>query len=291
MKETQSNLPLHELLSRIVQDFGEDTLTETRLKGLLCDLGGSTYHRYQSIMTRSIAENIGQRIIMLRELDDADFSMKLSNIRQSFQEDNFYKYGIANYIIDCYLFALGWVESVAEYNEEKEDGAKSGEINFVERDGYEYCGNLNQDDERSGFGISKNEDGSYYAGEWKLDLKNGVGINVRTDRSKYAGEWRLNRKAGIGIQLLNDGSKYAGEWKNGKMHGEGIIFYPNGEHLCASFRNGEIETDTNGIFYMKDGTYIIGKMTINGPDGECTHYSRTGKPEKENWIKGKLKTE
>ncbi len=276
----------HELLSEIVQDFGEDILTEARLKGIISDMSaGSDIAKFQTIIGRSISYHIGQRILKFRDLDEADFLLRINTLKQTFQEENFFQHGISDYIIDSYLFALGWIDQLDGYEETVEGSAQSGELSFVERSGEEYCGNISKEDERSGFGISKREDGSYFAGEWKLDMKNGIGMDVAVGHAKYAGEWRLNRKNGIGVNIQFDGMRYAGEWKNGKMHGIGTLFYPNGERMCTRFANGEITQDV-GVYFMQDGTSIIGRMTYHGPDGQCLHYRKDGSCDTEEWSNG-----
>lgn len=291
MKQNNTPQTLHELLLLVVEEFGETVLTENRLKGLLSDLGCGVVDKYRHVIVRSVNDHLGQKILLLRELDDADFSLKLNNIRQTFQEDNFFRYDIVNYIVDSYLFALGWIDTLEEYKEDADgSGSKAGELSFAERNDCEYCGNLNQEDERSGFGISRQDDRSYYAGEWKLDLKNGVGMQVEANHNKYAGEWRFNRRAGVGIQVLTNGIRYAGEWKNGKMNGIGILFYPNGERMCTLFRNGQPTEDHIGFYYLKDGSYVKGHMTWNGPDGNCEHVHTDGSLMNEIWSNGYLNT-
>lgn len=162
---------------------------------------------------------------------------------------------------------------------------KAGELSFKEMNGIKYCGDISVDNERSGFGICKKENESYYAGEWKLDMRNGIGMEVNSVNSKYVGEWNFNRKNGIGTTIQTDGIRYSGEWKNGKMHGVGTLFYPNGERLCARFSNGLLQQGT-GVYYLQDGSCIIGRMTMNGPDGKCLHYKNDGFYENEIWNNG-----
>lgn len=291
MKLNDTPQTLHDLFRQIARDFGENVMTESRLKGLLGDLGGTVVDKYRHVISRSINYQLGEKLLLLRELDEADFALKLGNIRQMFQEENFFRHDIANYIVDCYLFAFEWTDKVEECSNENSssDSAKPGELSFAKHSDLDYCGNLNGDDERSGFGISKDEEGNYYAGEWKLNLKNGIGIDVSMEHSKYAGEWRLNRRAGIGVEILPDGKRYAGEWKNGMRNGSGILFYPNGERMYAIFYNGQPETGLPGIYYLKDGSHVVGNMTANGPDGECDHFYLNGTHSQETWENGKLK--
>ncbi len=279
---------LHGLFHQITVDFGEEVLTEGRLKGLLSDYGGMRVNKFQHIITRSITYQVGQKLLTIRELDDADYALKLNNLRQAFQEENFFRHDIANYIVDCYLFAFGWIDAVREFDEDESDssGGRAGELSFVEHSGLDYCGNYNEEKERSGFGIAKDAESNYYAGEWKLNMKNGVGMDVNTERNKYAGEWRLNRRAGVGIEITPDGNRYAGEWKNGKINGSGIMIYPNGEKMCATFRNGTLVKGAIGIYYLKDDSYVVGCMTENGPDGACQHYQKDGSSEGETWKDG-----
>ena len=282
-----NTLLLHELLYDIVQQFGEEILTENRLKAIVGDMSaGSEVCKYQVVVARSVSDHVGQRLLQLRELDDADFMLRLSTIKQNFQEDNFLQPAVSDYIIDCYQYALGWIDNLEECEDyDAAANAKAGELSFVERNGTEYCGNMSKDNERSGFGVCKKEDGSYYAGEWKLDMKNGVGLEVGVDKDKYVGEWNLNRKNGVGTVVRTDGIRYSGEWKNGKWHGVGTLFYPNGEQMTGRFANGMLQQQV-GMYFMQDGSCVVGMMTMNGPDGECTHYKRDGSIEKENWING-----
>jgi hypothetical protein len=284
-------LTLHDIFRQISTDFGAESLTETRLKGLLCDYGGAMVNRFSHVIARSISCQIGKKLLSIRELDDADYNLRLSNLRQSFQEENFFRYDIANYIIDCYLFGLELIDKVADYDEEgyTESSSKAGELSFINYSGKEYCGNYNEEKKRSGFGVEKNEECSYYAGEWKLDMKNGIGIEVDSQKQKYAGEWRFNRKAGVGIEITSEGNRYAGEWKNGKRNGSGMVVYPNGEKMCITFSNGLPKEDAVGIYYLKDGSVVVGNMTINGPNGKCCHFLLNGNSIEENWENGIIK--
>lgn len=289
MKNGCSCRTLHELFRQISMDFGEETLTESRLKGLLSDYGGTSVNKYSVVITRSISCQIGKKLLGIRELDDSDYNLKLNNLRQAFQEENFFRYDIANYIIDCYLYALELLDEVDEFDEDgyQPGSARAGELSFVEHGGKEYCGSFSRENGRSGFGVERDSDYNYYAGEWKLDMKNGIGLGVDGRYGKYAGEWRFNRKSGVGVEISPQGYKYAGEWKNGKANGNGIVFFPNGECMSAVFTNGIPKRNALGIYYLKDGSYVMGSMTMDGPDGKCLHYLQNGEVTEENWKNGK----
>ena len=275
MKRSNDTKHFHELLSDIVQEFGNGILADPKLNGIISDLAdGSDVVKFRSVIRRSVSDHIGQRILQFMDLDEADFSLRINTLKQSFQEENFFRHGISDYIVDSYLFALGRINRLDGYEEDASvaDGmAKPGEFSFVERSGEEYCGNISKENERSGFGISKMDDGSYFAGEWKLDMRNGIGIHCGNERYKYAGEWRFNRKAGAGIEITSEGNRYAGEWKNGKKNGHGMICYVNGESMCTIFRDDRPWEDAIGIYYLKDGSCVIGCMLSDGPNGKCFH--------------------
>lgn len=280
---------LHHLMAKAVSIFGEEILAEDRLRGIISDLGFSEYLNFLHVFSRSVTDCIGGKILSFRELDHADFNLKVANLREDFQESNFFKPGVSNYVIDCYLYALGLLDDIEEYDPESDTGTvREGELTFADHYGVQYCGNLNADDQKSGFGIAKNEDGGYYAGEWKLNMKAGIGQMVDSCKNKYAGEMKMNRKAGVGVLIREDGCRYSGEWKNGRMNGAGILFHPNGESMYTSFSNDDVRRGTFGVYTFRDGTYVTGGMTINGPDGRCTHVKRDGAAVDELWSEGKF---
>lgn len=284
-----SFVQLHEVINEAVRILGTDILYQEGLKGALYDVSPEVFTPFNVVVTRSISCKIAQKITEYSKMDEADFCLKMSNLRQEFQEVNFFRPGVSNYIIDCYLYALGIITEIGNYDFDEDDsGIKAGELSFIDHNGSEYCGNFNNEKQRSGFGVAKGSQGGYYAGEWKLDMKYGHGMHIDEEHNKYAGEWRMNRKNGIGISSSYDGVKYAGEWKNGKRHGHGIVFFPNGEKIFAYFENGHISSSSENKFYLKDGSCIIGKMTEKGPEGECRHILIDGSSRIENWKEGKL---
>ena len=78
-----SNSSLHQLMAEVVELFGEETLAEERLRGLLSDLAPKVYYRYQPVVLRAMYDCIPSRLMMIRELDEADFNLKLLNISKS----------------------------------------------------------------------------------------------------------------------------------------------------------------------------------------------------------------
>lgn len=267
----------------LVQEYGVGVLTEFRLEGLMADVLGGEY-TFFPVMHRAIQTRIGQRIMELAQ-HASNYEEDIDNLKHSFQEENFLNPQAASYLIDSYAYALGLVQEV-EQNLTDETLSQEGEPIFVEIDEGEFCGYRNQENERCGFGILKEPDGCYYAGEWALDMRMGVGIGFSTTRRKYAGQWRFNKQDGIGTELQNDGTIYSGQWKNGKRNGMGTLYFPNGECLSTLFIDGDI-ADTVGIWHLQDKTFVQGKMTINGPTGLCFHTLLDGTILEEYWNNGR----
>lgn len=274
----------HEAMLFLVQEFGVDILTESRLEGLMADVLGGEYDFFP-VMHRAVQARIGQRMVELSR-HTSDYGLLLDSLKHSFQEENFLNPQAASYLIDSYAYALGLVSEV-EQNFTDDDNAHEGEPTFIEVDEGEFCGYRNQENERCGFGILKEPNGCYYAGEWNLDMRMGVGIGFSTTRRKYAGQWRINKQHGIGVELQDDGTVYSGQWKNGMRNGMGTIYFPNGESLSIVFIDNKI-ADTVGIWHLQDNSFVQGKMTFNGPTGLCFHTLIDGTIIEEYWNNGTL---
>ena len=120
-----------------------------------------------------------------------------------------------------------------------------------------------------------------------LDMRSGIGIETAKVRESYAGQWRTNVQHGIGMHIQESGLIYSGSWKNGKRNGWGNFFYPNGEVLFAKFKNDQIASK-NGIYILKDDSIVQGKMTMQGPTGNCIRILANGDVIEETWLNGKL---
>ena len=281
---TGKQYSFHEAMLFLVQEFGDEILTESRLEGLMADMLGGEY-TFFPVMHRAVQARIGQRMVELSR-HSSDYELVLDSLKHSFQEENFLNPQAASYLIDSYAYALGLVPEV-EQNLTDHDFVQEGEPAFISVDEGEFCGYRNQENERCGFGILKEPDGCYYAGEWNLDMRMGIGIGLSTTRRKYAGQWRFDKQQGVGMELQEDGTVYTGQWKNGKKNGMGTLYFPNGESLSIFFLDDEI-AETVGIWHLQDKSFVQGRMTINGPTGLCFHTLVDGTIIEEYWNNGKL---
>lgn len=284
MIQADKHLSIHDAMLLLVKEYGVGILTESRLEGLMADLLGGEYTFYP-VVRRSVQTRIGKRIVELSQ-SSVDYSIGIDNLKYSFQEENFLSPSAASYIVDSYAFALGLIKDIEPYLLD-DHSVCEGEPVFVEVDEGEFCGYRNQENERCGLGILKEPEGSYYAGEWKLDMRMGVGVSFSAARRKYAGQWRINKRHGIGIEIQDDGTVYSGHWKNGKRNGFGTLYFPNGESLSIIFTDDEI-ADVIGLWYLQDKSFVQGKMTINGPTGLCFHTLIDGTIVEEYWNNGMI---
>lgn len=279
------NLNLHEILLAVVGEMGEETIGQNQLKAILSDLtAGTESSKYMSVVARAVSYGLGRRLLALRDLDDSDFNLRVMNIRHEFMEDNYLQAGVSDYIVDSFIYALGWGPVP---DDEAKDGKSPVELPFgfsVGEDS-DFIGNINSDGERHGLGIHGKENGDIYAGQWKFNARTGTGMEIAADKRKYAGDFRMNRRHGSGVMTYPDGSKYSGEWKNGKRHGGGMTTFPNGEQMYARYSNDEM-TDDNGAYFLQDGSIVCGRMSQYGPDGECVRIGLDGKPRNELWKNG-----
>lgn len=276
---------LHEVMLYLVNEYGSDILVGQHFTGLVSDYLGGEYPFYPIIKRASIT-NIGDRMITLSQ-QTSDYTIVIDNMKQAFQEENFLNYNAASYLIECYAYALGMIQEV-EADPFKKEKVNDGEPLFIETVDGEFCGYKDPEGLRRGFGILREPDG-YYAGDWKFDMRMGMGIGLNQALERYAGQWKYNKREGFGIELLDDGKSYSGQWKNDKWNGIGTLYFPNGETLCAHFKDNKI-SDTPGIWYLKDNTFIQGKMTFNGPTGLCFHILHDGTIVEEYWDNGRLQS-
>lgn len=284
----QQKKQFHIVLKTIIEDFGREVLLEDKAEGLMADLMGRQ-HKLGPIMRSMLQCGITQRILKLDPSWEDNLVNDTDNMKLMLQDNFFLRPTVASYVVDSYCYALGFqeVEPIL-LDDTPTSGIPEGELSFSVEDDGEFCGYRNDDGDRSGFGILRSNRGDTYAGEWRAGMKMGFGMGFAKDTSRYAGEWRMNRHSGLGIEVNTNGMRYAGLWKNGMRNGVGMLVFPGQYALCGLFSNSKYQ-EGFGALILQDGSIIIGNMTENGPDGECTHFYRNGEFVKEYWIRGKKK--
>ncbi len=144
-----------------------------------------------------------------------------------------------------------------------------------------------------GIGIERNNDGTYYEGEFTLSEKNGIGTFKWRDGTIYQGNFINNEMTGYGIIEYNDGKLYQGSLINGSMNGYGEFYWDGNKRY-----NGYYKDDKRcgfGIFiwdfdpieayigFFNNGLFDGVGMKISG---NKVKYGIFKKQEIEQWLKG-----
>ena len=114
LEQKHTNIQLHQILRQILTDFGEDVVTDNRLIALLSDLGGSEFNQYKFIVRCSIEKGIGNQILEMKNLDEADRMLKIGNLKQSLIDEYSLQEDKVNYIFNCFLYALGIINDIEQ---------------------------------------------------------------------------------------------------------------------------------------------------------------------------------
>jgi uncharacterized protein (TIGR02145 family) len=109
---------LHEMLHSIVQQFGREILGETRLRGLISDLMPNTEKKYLRILKQAVDDGVGTKLL---EMDSDTFAvraLKIPSLKETFKNNNGFS-NTADYVMECFLYALGWLKKSPEEKPEK----------------------------------------------------------------------------------------------------------------------------------------------------------------------------
>lgn len=109
---------------------------------------------------------------------------------------------------------------------------------------------------KSGEGLQKWEDGTYYLGEFENDQKNGMGNMFYVNGNLYKGSYLRNKMDGVGYYTWADGKYYYGGYKNDLKDGFGIYFNGRGK-FEGFFKEGKMHG--KGSYFEKKNN-----ATING---------------------------
>ena len=189
--------------------------------------------------------------------------------------------GIGKYIDNINIKYIG------EYKNNEPKGYGIYNNNENELEGI-YNGNFME-----GIGIERNNDGTYYEGEFTLSEKNGIGTFKWRDGTIYQGNFINNEMTGYGIIEYNDGKLYQGSLINGSMNGYGEFYWKGNKRY-----NGYYKDDKRcgfGIFiwdfdpieayigFFNNGLFDGVGMKISG---NKVKYGIFKKQEIEQWLKG-----
>ncbi|CAE7775301.1 PIP5K5 [Symbiodinium sp. CCMP2592] len=142
------------------------------------------------------------------------------------------------------------------------------------------------DDQKQGYGILEQPDGSRFEGNFVDDKPNGEGRLAYISGDVYEGQWVNERAEGFGVFTRRDGSSYEGQWLNDLQHGYGIETWPDGSRFegmyCAGAKDG------HGKFLWSDGAIYKGSFSNNCFHGSGDYRWQDGRRYKGGWDKNKL---
>ena len=153
--------------------------------------------------------------------------------------------------------------------------------------------NVNSNCKYEGYGKILLENGEYYIGEFKNNLRNGKGLYICKNRwlidfgdfdgsfegsghiekhfyDYYIGEWKDNLPYGKGILCFKNGEKYIGDFINDKVGEYGNIFLKDGEYNIDEWKNNL--KHENGIIYYNKGNIKYEGDWINFQKGGYGKY-------------------
>lgn len=138
---------------------------------------------------------------------------------------------------------------------------------------YLYFGELNANNERTGYGRTATEDGkTAYEGEYRDNKRNGVGAYYYKDSTLcYYGNWKDNKREGFGVGISSfDKSVHIGRFSNNKPVGDGVRVDNDGDikFIRKQLSNGyvvELSFDGDKIIVSKFDEYgeLISENTSN----------------------------
>jgi hypothetical protein len=130
-------------------------------------------------------------------------------------------------------------------------------------------------DEPSGEGTMRWENGNIYTGNWVNGIFAGYGVFTFASGDKYEGNFSNDKFHGKGTFIWKDGSSYTGDWANGVRTGYGVYRFSNGDKYEGDFINGELNgqgTITFADGQTNTGIWRDGKLveSITSETGEGT---------------------
>jgi uncharacterized protein (TIGR02145 family) len=98
---------LHEVLHGIVQQFGREILGQARLIGLLADFKPDTERKYLTILRQTVNDGVGSILLELEKNQNSGSMLQINMLKENLKSNHGFS-NTADYVVDCFLFALGW---------------------------------------------------------------------------------------------------------------------------------------------------------------------------------------
>jgi len=134
----------------------------------------------------------------------------------------------------CYIFESGtYMTGIYVKN------VKDGQFREYNEKHSEHFDGIYVKGKKNGKGKSTFDNGSYYKGEFKNDLRQGQGEYWFPSGQRYVGNWTENKKEGSGCYFYNDNEWWDGKFRDNKWNGTGTYHFASGETEQITYDNGE----------------------------------------------------
>lgn len=149
--------------------------------------------------------------------------------------------------------------------DQPEKGAEPDKQIMADGAVYSYYGELDDHDNRSGYGRTVTDLGrTAYEGTYYNDKRTGKGAYYYMDGTLcYSGDWSENVRHGVGVGIsAKDGSMHIGKWVNNKPEGNGVRVAADGsvKFVCKELSDGS----TALMNYLDNDTVVITNYDKNG---------------------------
>jgi uncharacterized protein (TIGR02145 family) len=96
-------------LHGIVQQFGREILGQARLIGLLADFKPDTERKYLTILRQAVNDGVGSKLLELEKNKNSGSMLQINVLKENLKNNHGFS-NTADYVVDCFLFALGWID-------------------------------------------------------------------------------------------------------------------------------------------------------------------------------------
>lgn len=133
MPKKNSNTELHKVMRSLVNRWGREILDDEKrkLNNMLSDELGSEYHQFRSSIVLAQKLGVGRQILDGVQRKD-DPGILLNRIKQSFATGSVLERPLSDYIVECYAYALGYVQSVKKLSLEETSARLTQSITILE---------------------------------------------------------------------------------------------------------------------------------------------------------------
>ncbi|MBN2864143.1 MAG: hypothetical protein JXN62_13330 [Bacteroidales bacterium] len=285
----------HDILLQIVSDYGKEKLADPSLKAMISDLMPVEKKEYIRIFRQAVDDKIGQKLLEIEEEDSAIKAARIISLKNSFKVNNGFN-DTALYGFDCFLYALGWIESVSkeDYFLDSPEGLRivNQQIDLAIIDGI-----LKKEEILSVFlsaeklGIPEDETAILIREKIKFHKLKPASGKIKSQKNQKeelcSSDWFTESIKGTYTEIFTEeGNEYKGEVFNGLPNGKGVIYYANGAKYEGDFRNGK--KHGNGIIKYVNLVTYEGGWENDLPNGRGIYKWPSGRRYKGEFKNGKF---